>query len=91
MLGRQKVSYPPTGWLSSHRGIFGAKNLNTTITLAIEYFDLLNDLILSEKASPAGPAPITAILMTLNCFTKNYYKDTMPPIQYIFRAYLMKI
>ena len=49
MLGRQKVSYAPTGWLSSHRAIFGAKNLDTTITVAIEHLEYGNSAITQGK------------------------------------------
>ncbi len=49
MLGRQKVSYPPTGWLSGHRAIFGAKNLNTSITVAIEHLDYGHSAITQGK------------------------------------------
>ena len=39
----------PTGWLSSHRAIFGAKNLNTSITVAIEYLDYGHSAITQGK------------------------------------------
>ena len=51
MLGRQKVGYAPTGWLSSHRAIFGAKNLHTSITVAIEHLEYGNSAITQEKTT----------------------------------------
>ena len=49
MLDRQKVSYAPTGWLSRHRATFGAKNLDTTITVAIEHLEYGNSAITQGK------------------------------------------
>ena len=51
MLGRQKVSCAPTGWLSSDRAIFSTKNLDTTIAVAIEHLEYGNSAITQEKTT----------------------------------------